>query len=130
MPRMVQPGWCASWRKVASREGVIEISMRMSLLITSISPRKYRVLLCELPTPRWQLEDYHRYMVSNVPNKEPQKASKNPQLSDEKNEPATNRYTHGHEQAVLANHAQRRAVDCAAYLLPHLRPGMSVILNK
>ncbi len=78
-------------------------------------------------------------MVSNVPNKEPQKASKNPQLSDEKNEradasafrprnePATNRYTHGHEQAVLANHAQRRAVDCAAYLLPHLRPGMSVL---
>ncbi|MFT0846960.1 methyltransferase domain-containing protein [Actinomycetaceae bacterium L2_0104] len=37
------------------------------------------------------------------------------------------RYTHGHEKAVLASHAQRTAATCAAYLLPHLRPGMSLL---
>ena len=58
------------------------------------------------------MRDYHRYMVSPAPHHP---------------EHASNRYTHGHEQAVLANHAQRRAADCAAYLLPHLRPGMSVL---
>lgn len=37
------------------------------------------------------------------------------------------RYTHGHEPAVVAVHAARRAADCAAYLLPHLAPGLSVL---
>ena len=58
------------------------------------------------------MRDYHRYMASNASHQ---------------HEQSTNRYTHGHEQAVLANHAQRRAADCAAYLLPHLRQGMTVL---
>lgn len=37
------------------------------------------------------------------------------------------RYTHGHGAAVLANHAHRTAADSAAYLLPHLRPGLSLL---
>jgi ubiquinone/menaquinone biosynthesis C-methylase UbiE len=37
------------------------------------------------------------------------------------------RYTHGHEQAVLASHGARTAANSASYLLPHLRPGMSVL---
>lgn len=40
---------------------------------------------------------------------------------------APQRYTHGHEQAVLASHAQRTAAACAAYLLPHLRSGMRLL---
>ncbi len=38
-----------------------------------------------------------------------------------------NRYTHGHEKAVLASHAQRTAQMCAAHLLAHLRPGMRLL---
>lgn len=37
------------------------------------------------------------------------------------------RYTMGHEQAVLANHATRTAQNSAGYLLEHLRPGMTVL---
>lgn len=77
-------------------------------------------------------------MISNVPHNESKKTNAEPRDSGESpentvipalphHEQTTNRYTHGHEQAVLANHAQRQAVDCAAYLLPHVRPGMSVL---
>jgi 2-polyprenyl-3-methyl-5-hydroxy-6-metoxy-1,4-benzoquinol methylase len=36
-------------------------------------------------------------------------------------------YTHGHHESVLRSHRQRTAEDSAGYLLPHLRPGMSVL---
>jgi len=36
-------------------------------------------------------------------------------------------YTHGHEQSVLASHGTRTAANSAAYLLPFLEPGMSVL---
>ena len=76
-------------------------------------------------TQRLLMRDYHRYMVSHVPHEESENTPAAP--AQLQNEPVANRYTHGHEQAVLANHAQRRAADCAAYLLPRLRPGMSVL---
>ena len=34
------------------------------------------------------------------------------------------KYTHGHAPATLRQHAQRTADEAAAFLLPHLRPGM------
>jgi len=37
------------------------------------------------------------------------------------------RYTHGHAADTLAAHAVRRASDSAAYLLPHLEPGMALL---
>jgi SAM-dependent methyltransferase len=37
------------------------------------------------------------------------------------------RYTHGHHESVLRGHRQRTARDSAAYLLPHLKPGMTVL---
>ena len=37
------------------------------------------------------------------------------------------RYTHGHEQATLASHGARTAATSAAYLLPHLTPGTTVL---
>lgn len=37
------------------------------------------------------------------------------------------RYTHGHHTSVVAAHGSRTAADSAAYLLPHLRPGLSVL---
>ncbi|MCV7377668.1 SAM-dependent methyltransferase [Mycobacterium alsense] len=37
------------------------------------------------------------------------------------------KYTHGHHESVLRSHQRRTAEDSAAYLLPHLRPGMSVL---
>lgn len=37
------------------------------------------------------------------------------------------RYTHGHEAAVLASHAQRTAENSAHYLLPVLTAGLSVL---
>jgi ubiquinone/menaquinone biosynthesis C-methylase UbiE len=40
---------------------------------------------------------------------------------------ATDTYTHGHEEAVLRSHRWRTAENSAAYLLPHLRPGMSLL---
>lgn len=36
-------------------------------------------------------------------------------------------YTHGHHESVLRAHRWRTAVNSAAYLLPHLRPGRSVL---
>ncbi|MEO3814174.1 methyltransferase domain-containing protein [Sphaerisporangium sp. B11E5] len=36
-------------------------------------------------------------------------------------------YTHGHHASVLRSHTWRTAENSAAYLLPHLRPGMSVL---
>jgi len=41
--------------------------------------------------------------------------------------PKPETYTHGHHQSVIRSHAVRTARDSAAYLLPHLRPGMSVL---
>lgn len=37
------------------------------------------------------------------------------------------RYTHGHHPSVLQSHASRTASDSAAYLLPHMRAGQSVL---
>jgi ubiquinone/menaquinone biosynthesis C-methylase UbiE len=36
-------------------------------------------------------------------------------------------YTHGHAPATLQQHAQRTAEEAAAFLLPHLRPGMRLL---
>src|ERR1700757_830584 len=36
-------------------------------------------------------------------------------------------YTHGHHESVLRSHRGRTAEASAGYLLPHLRPGMSVL---
>jgi ubiquinone/menaquinone biosynthesis C-methylase UbiE len=36
-------------------------------------------------------------------------------------------YTHGHHEAVLRSHRSRTAENSAAYLLPHLRPGLSLL---
>ncbi len=40
---------------------------------------------------------------------------------------APNVYTHGHHESVLRSHRWRTADNSAAYLLPHLVPGMSVL---
>jgi SAM-dependent methyltransferase len=37
------------------------------------------------------------------------------------------RYTHGHHESVLRSHRWRTAENSAAYLLPHLRPGLSLL---
>jgi len=39
----------------------------------------------------------------------------------------TERYTHGHVEPVLRSHRWRTAENSAAYLLDHLRPGMSLL---
>ena len=36
-------------------------------------------------------------------------------------------YTHGHADAVLQSHRRRTAENSAAYLAPHLRPGLDVL---
>ena len=36
-------------------------------------------------------------------------------------------YTHGHHESVLRSHRWRTAENSAAYLLPHLKPGMSIL---
>jgi ubiquinone/menaquinone biosynthesis C-methylase UbiE len=36
-------------------------------------------------------------------------------------------YTHGHAESVLRSHASRTVENSAAYLLPHLRPGLDVL---
>lgn len=36
-------------------------------------------------------------------------------------------YTHGHHESVLRSHRRRTAEDSAAYLLPHLKPGLSLL---
>jgi SAM-dependent methyltransferase len=38
-----------------------------------------------------------------------------------------NRYTHGHHESVLRSHRWRTADNSAAYLLPHLSTGMSLL---
>ncbi|MEV6285542.1 methyltransferase domain-containing protein [Kribbella sp. NPDC051770] len=38
-----------------------------------------------------------------------------------------NVYTHGHHESVLRSHRWRTAANSAGYLLPHLRPGMSLL---
>jgi SAM-dependent methyltransferase len=40
---------------------------------------------------------------------------------------ADTRYTHGHHESVLQSHRWRTAENSAAYLLPHLTGGMSVL---
>ena len=37
------------------------------------------------------------------------------------------KYTHGHHESVLRSHQRRTAEDSAAYLLPYLKPGLSVL---
>ena len=37
------------------------------------------------------------------------------------------RYTHGHHESVLRSHRWRTAANSAAYLLPHLRPGLDLL---
>src|SRR4051794_35357859 len=41
--------------------------------------------------------------------------------------PATDTYTHGHDDAVLRSHRWRTAENSAAYLLHRLEPGMSLL---
>src|ERR1700728_790445 len=36
-------------------------------------------------------------------------------------------YTHGHHESVLRGHRVRTAENSAGYLVPHLRPGLSVL---
>jgi SAM-dependent methyltransferase len=36
-------------------------------------------------------------------------------------------YTHGHHESVLRSHRWRTAQNSAAYLLPHLKPGLSLL---
>ena len=38
-----------------------------------------------------------------------------------------NVYTHGHHESVLRSHTWRTAENSAGYLLPHLRPGMTLL---
>src|SRR5579875_953595 len=40
---------------------------------------------------------------------------------------STAAYTHGHAESVLRSHRTRTAQNSAAYLLPHLRPGMDLL---
>ncbi|MEO6509758.1 MAG: methyltransferase domain-containing protein [Nocardioides sp.] len=42
-------------------------------------------------------------------------------------EEARSRYTHGHAESVLRSHRTRTAASSAAYLLPHLQPGMRLL---
>lgn len=41
--------------------------------------------------------------------------------------PEGERYTHGYHEAVVESYARRTAEDCAAYLLPRLRPDAAVL---
>src|SRR5512140_924850 len=40
---------------------------------------------------------------------------------------STERYTHGHVEPVMRSHRWRTAENSAAYLLPHLAPGTSLL---
>jgi ubiquinone/menaquinone biosynthesis C-methylase UbiE len=42
-------------------------------------------------------------------------------------ETAAGRYVHGHAEAVLRSHRSRTVENSAAYLIPYLRPGLSVL---
>jgi ubiquinone/menaquinone biosynthesis C-methylase UbiE len=39
----------------------------------------------------------------------------------------SDQYTHGHHRSVVKHHGARTAEDSAAFLLPHLRPGMNLL---
>jgi len=41
--------------------------------------------------------------------------------------PEPDRYSHGHDESVLRSHRWRTAENSAAFLLPHLAPGMSIL---
>lgn len=41
--------------------------------------------------------------------------------------PNTDAYVHGHHESVVAQHRRRTAEEAAAFLLPHLRPGMRLL---
>jgi ubiquinone/menaquinone biosynthesis C-methylase UbiE len=41
--------------------------------------------------------------------------------------PPRETYTHGHHESVLRSHRWRTAANSAAYLLPHLRPGLDLL---
>jgi len=41
--------------------------------------------------------------------------------------PTLDTYTHGHAESVLRSHASRTVENSAAYLVPHLRPGMDLL---
>jgi ubiquinone/menaquinone biosynthesis C-methylase UbiE len=41
--------------------------------------------------------------------------------------PTRERYTHGHHESVLRAHSWRTVENSAAYLLPHLTPGLSIL---
>lgn len=43
------------------------------------------------------------------------------------NKNRTNSYTHGHHDSVVSVHATRRASEAAAFLLPHIEPGMRLL---
>ena len=42
-------------------------------------------------------------------------------------EPPQDRYTHGHQESVVAAHAARTIANSAAYLEPHLEPGLRLL---
>jgi ubiquinone/menaquinone biosynthesis C-methylase UbiE len=42
-------------------------------------------------------------------------------------EETLDRYTHGHHASVVSQHRKRTAGEAAAFLLPHLRPGMRLL---
>ena len=42
-------------------------------------------------------------------------------------EPPDDTYTHGHHESVLRSHRWRTAENSAAFLLPHLRPGLDLL---
>ncbi|MCK9487304.1 MAG: methyltransferase domain-containing protein [Dehalococcoidia bacterium] len=48
-------------------------------------------------------------------------------MSDSVPAPDSERYTHGHHASVVGQHARRTAEREAAYLLPHLQPGMRLL---
>jgi ubiquinone/menaquinone biosynthesis C-methylase UbiE len=50
-----------------------------------------------------------------------------PSIQPVSGDPEPDTYTHGHQEAVLRSHRWRTAENSAAYLLPHLRPGASLL---
>lgn len=48
-------------------------------------------------------------------------------MSDQYHPSDSPAYTHGHHESVLRSHRWRTAANSAAYLLPQLRPGLSVL---
>ena len=48
-------------------------------------------------------------------------------MAEEPAEHPSDTYTHGHHESVLKSHSWRTAENSAGYLLPHLKPGMSIL---